>query len=411
MKAYFHKLYDEPLEGGRAGVSKASGFIQRMMAEEKAGVTEGQRGFRKFDWKKLANSEQSGDNRRDADYGASPDILSRFGKQEKRPETIRALTGRLSAMALRIAKALKEKPEDAKAIIANVVAILNQKLPYTIARELPSETIEALQETPGVPPSMKKKLKAAKGVQEELPKSEQPKEATGEIPTLLEHFGNLNVDVSAAERDGKPQPGATPALSDKAIKKLKLWEREIYFQTRLGLDISPESGSLGDQLEDIFGVPNREIYSRFSAGPYDDKNNFSYLQAFTEAYVAAKAKNPELDPKVFTKRYRAGEPEPEAEAEAEKPKKKKSVAAAPPAPPAPAPAPPPPESKKQSDYASELARKKKRVKELRQEGKTYKAITEQLAQEGIPNASMSEVARLVKQLGLTGKGEVEMCGV
>jgi hypothetical protein len=80
----------EDVVGGRAGVSKASGFIMRMMAENKV-KHNGQ--YRKpttlppgskmsapaiFDYKKLASPEQGGLNRAGNPYGASPFITKHF---------------------------------------------------------------------------------------------------------------------------------------------------------------------------------------------------------------------------------------------------------------------------------------------------------------------------------------------
>jgi len=79
----------KPLRGGLAGVSKASGFIQRMMAENKkkhsgqykkptspASPDSTMKAWRAFDYKRLANSKQSGTNTHN--YGASPFIQKYF---------------------------------------------------------------------------------------------------------------------------------------------------------------------------------------------------------------------------------------------------------------------------------------------------------------------------------------------
>ena len=76
--------------GGRKGVTQASGFVMRMMAENKA-RPQGQ--YRKptslradskmntpgiFEWKKLASPGQGGENQRGNPYGASPFITKHF---------------------------------------------------------------------------------------------------------------------------------------------------------------------------------------------------------------------------------------------------------------------------------------------------------------------------------------------
>jgi hypothetical protein len=81
--------------GGRAGVSKASGFIQRMMAENKLkhkgqykkptappAADSSMKAWVPFDYKKLANKDQGGDG--EARYGASPFIQKYFAGPTKK---------------------------------------------------------------------------------------------------------------------------------------------------------------------------------------------------------------------------------------------------------------------------------------------------------------------------------------
>ncbi len=96
-----------PMKGGRAGVSKASGFIQRLMAENKK-KHEGEyknptyplapgskmKAPAKFDWKALASKEQGGIN--ESAYGASPFILSNFAGKPKMKETAKQRAARLA---------------------------------------------------------------------------------------------------------------------------------------------------------------------------------------------------------------------------------------------------------------------------------------------------------------------------
>ncbi len=99
LKAELKEQTDEvKLRGGLAGVSKASGFVQRMMAENKL-KHKGQ--YKKptappadnssmskwvaFDYKKLANNKQGGEG--EAKYGASPFIQKYFKDKARKFES------------------------------------------------------------------------------------------------------------------------------------------------------------------------------------------------------------------------------------------------------------------------------------------------------------------------------------
>ena len=141
------------MKGGLAGVSKASGFVQRMMAEAKKkhggepyGEEPALQSYRNptrplhpestmkkgvpFDLRKLANADQHGRNA--SDYGASPFILEHFGhgRMEGGGETEKQKEARKSAkkrlMEKRTGKVEVEeeaKPEPKKVAVKKVVKI------------------------------------------------------------------------------------------------------------------------------------------------------------------------------------------------------------------------------------------------------------------------------------------------
>jgi len=121
------------VKGGLAGVSKASGFIQRMMANNKLANSGQYKNSKKmnkkpngkslmsgrdkgvFNYKKLANEPQHGNNRNpNHDYGASPFIQKYFYPEDadirrppngrSNPETATQREARLKFMARRLAK-------------------------------------------------------------------------------------------------------------------------------------------------------------------------------------------------------------------------------------------------------------------------------------------------------------------
>ena len=131
---YTHSL---DITGGRAGVSKASGFIMRKMAEaSKSGYKTAPKGF---DYKKLANKAQSGINEPTAKnslrstYGASPFIAKYFSGLQNPPknETIAQKNARLHLLAdylLRLSQNLVKKPTEANIAQAEQ-AVLNRQSP------------------------------------------------------------------------------------------------------------------------------------------------------------------------------------------------------------------------------------------------------------------------------------------
>lgn len=143
-RAFSTKLIWEPkyiargkVSGGRAGVSKASGFIMRKMAEaSKSGYKTAPKGF---DYKKLANKAQSGINEPTAKnslrstYGASPFIAKYFSGLQNPPknETIAQKNARLHLLAdylLRLSQNLVKQPTEANIAQAEK-AVLNRQPP------------------------------------------------------------------------------------------------------------------------------------------------------------------------------------------------------------------------------------------------------------------------------------------
>jgi len=182
------------LKGGLAGVSKASGFIQRMMAENKkkhgtykkptdpAHPDSTMKDWVPFDYKKLANKDQGGEG--EADYGASPFIQKYFKngtvpftKGNTAKETAKQKEARLTMIAKRLLKLAKR-----------------------LAQEQPknTEVQEQIQEA----------REAVEEKREEPAPVETPKE-------LLEHFGNVSMGEPPAGLEVKPKEKsaeeATPA--------------------------------------------------------------------------------------------------------------------------------------------------------------------------------------------------------
>lgn len=131
----------EGVKGGLAGVSKASGFIQRMMAENKkkhsgqykkptdpAHKDSKMSSWRPFDYKKLANSTQSGANT--SEYGASPFIQKYF-----KNGTVKFESGNTA----------KETEAQRKARLLASVKLLLKRSKQLVANKAPAETIQEVK--------------------------------------------------------------------------------------------------------------------------------------------------------------------------------------------------------------------------------------------------------------------------
>ena len=198
-------LKKKKLSGGLAGVSKASGFIQRMMAENKkkhsgqyrkptspAHKDSTMSQWKAFDYKKLANADQGGEG--EADYGASPFIQKYFKdgtvpftKGNTAKESQKQKEARLTMMAKRLAKLARK-----------------------LAREQPQN--HAVQE----------QVQEAREAVEEKREEPAPVETPAE---LLEHFGNVSMGEPPVGIEVKPKEKsaeeATPANPVKRVIKLK----------------------------------------------------------------------------------------------------------------------------------------------------------------------------------------------
>lgn len=201
-------LKKKKLSGGLAGVSKASGFIQRMMAENKkkhsgqyrkptspAHKDSTMSQWKAFDYKKLANAEQGGEG--EADYGASPfiqkyfkDGVVPFTKGNTAKESQKQKEARLTMMAKRLAKLAKK-----------------------LAREQPQN--QAVQE------QVQEAREAVEEKREEPARVETPAE-------LLEHFGNVamateppvGLEVKPKEKSAEEATPADPAPKPKKKKRV-----------------------------------------------------------------------------------------------------------------------------------------------------------------------------------------------
>jgi len=225
-------LKKKKLSGGLAGVSKASGFIQRMMAENKlkhsgeykkptdpAHKDSTMSQWMAFDYKKLANKDQGGEG--EAEYGASPFIQKYF-----KGDTVPFTRGNT-------AKETQKQKEARLTMMAKRLAKLARKL----AREQPQNQ-EAQEE-----------VQEAREAVEERREEPAPVETPAE---LLEHFGNVSMGEPPVGIEVKPKEKsaeeATPANPVKRVLKLKKPRQFVDADT-------------GKVLHDESKVPKNEIVS------------------------------------------------------------------------------------------------------------------------------------------------------
>lgn len=208
------ELKGSGLVGGLAGVSKASGFVQRMMAENKKKHS-GQykrptdppapdstmSSWRPFQLHKLANSKQIPKGQNTSKYGASPFILRHFkgvtspkfkpGENATLPaETEDQRTARMEALAKRLLK-LSKKLAD---------------------KGVPMPTVETATPVAPVAPA-------------------NTVEARDTIPELNNHFGNvmegLNVQPKAEPKEEpKPEPKTISGASTFDFEEPKTLSNE-----------------------------------------------------------------------------------------------------------------------------------------------------------------------------------------
>lgn len=206
--------------GGLAGVSKASGFIQRMMAENKkkhsgeykkptdpAHKDSTMSKWIPFDYKKLANKDQGGEG--SADYGASP-FIQKYFKGDTVPftrgntakETDKQKEARFTMMAKRLAKLAKR-----------------------LAKEQPEN--KAVQE----------QVQEAREAVEEQRAEPEPVETPAE---LLEHFGNImgeppvGIEVTPKEKSEEEATPADPEVSilSEDVLTNRVWSPYVCFWRR-----------------------------------------------------------------------------------------------------------------------------------------------------------------------------------
>lgn len=203
------------LSGGLAGVSKASGFIQRLMAENKkkhsgqyrnpttpAHPDSTMKKWAVFDYKKIANKEQGGlSEANNSAYGASPFIQKYFRMKRV-------------AIPFKSGNTAKETPAQKEARGAMVGRRMAR-----VAKRLAQEKPKTVEE-------------ASKIVAEELAKPDAP-ETLAETATrpnpeevaeeLREHFGNVmgeppeGIEVSAKPEEEKVAETPTPATPKRRI--------------------------------------------------------------------------------------------------------------------------------------------------------------------------------------------------
>jgi len=201
-------LKKKKLSGGLAGVTKASGFIQRMMAENKlkhsgeykkptdpAHKDSTMSQWMAFDYNKLANKDQGGE--RETEYGASPFIQKYF-----KGDTVPFTRGNT-------AKETQKQKEARLIMMAKRLAKLARKL----AREQPQN--QAVQE------QVQEAREAVEEKREEPAPVETPEE-------LLEHFGNVSmgeppvgIEVKPKEKSAEEATPANPAPKKRIKIRLK----------------------------------------------------------------------------------------------------------------------------------------------------------------------------------------------
>ncbi len=195
----------DALKGGRAGVSKASGFVMRAMAENKAKhsgqyknptfpLAPGSKMKKaiEFDWRKLANSSQGGIGEpgkkvhwgNKGDYGASPFILHHFSGEPKSfksgdrkdypKETDTQRKARMVSMARNLMKKAGQLVEKANGS------------PQLVISEMPPELKEHFGNVEAKEPEKAEAPKPPISPPETVVEPEPPKEAPVVAPVVAE---------------------------------------------------------------------------------------------------------------------------------------------------------------------------------------------------------------------------------
>jgi len=192
------------ITGGRAGVSKASGFVQRMMAENKlkhsgqykkptdpAHKDSTMKAWEAFDYRKLANKSQGGLN--ESDYGASPFISRHFegdtvnfesGKNPKlSSETPEQKSARLKAMSIRLARQAEQMKKDSKKPEENAPADVIEHFGNVAEKKAPTLVIKEIEQEEGSEKKVFSDAVMSKLMKGDIftPKGEYPKNLLSEI--------------------------------------------------------------------------------------------------------------------------------------------------------------------------------------------------------------------------------------
>jgi hypothetical protein len=270
------------LKGGLAGVSKASGFIQRMMAENKKkhngeykkptllGPNSTMNKKAVFHYGKLASASQNGTNK--SAYGASPFIAQHFSgatKMEDKPgETKEQHVARIESMAKRYARLAKK---------------------LSTGEEEPEEEAEA---------------------EAEAPKAEAPKRK-GKAPYSLSEEDKAKIDegLKGLEVDALNENG-----SKAAREKMK--EFRAY--------IAPLARKMKVPPPPLLRFHSEQDTTRLTIGLYGQLNK---LTNYAKALKEGGAPEPEAAPLPWQnerpkKRFKLKKPEPEPEPEPKVPPKR-----------------------------------------------------------------------------------------
>jgi hypothetical protein len=280
------------LSGGRG---QASGFIMRMMAENKK-KHQGQyrnpsdndygssmKAFRAFDYKKLANKDQSGRN--ESEYGASPFIQKHFGSVGDVPFVPRAERG--SDENRDIAGETEEQKEarlQAKAV--ELTQLAEDLLRKTTAKEKIKGFLKGKIAVKKAKELSAKKEEDDAGFLREAAIADAEKKMNHAIKTS----SGVAIDNAARELSRTKAPAPIKMKLSKTYIPDSKWNNWF---SRLG--IYQDSRGRSYTLEQFFGDRNeKSMTSRYKKDE---------IETLVKAWEAAKAKTRSINPKVWFKQY------------------------------------------------------------------------------------------------------------
>lgn len=315
-------LKKKKLKGGLSGVSKASGFIRRLMWEN-SHKHEGEYGNptwelakdstmkkpEKFDYKKLASSDQGGLNKEGNPYGASPFIAHHFSKKEKqpktksKPETSAQKKARMKFMGKEVKEPRPSLDSPAPSLVqhfANQPLMGEPPVGLEIRPKTPEPEVETKAEQPKVekdkgyytlpksPFKLEENILIADTVIDKLEELRKNSETSGEIadfPFWTESVGY--------EKDMRP---AAPA-----VKELMALDSEIQ---KLRHPPEAKNGTAFGQSEFIKRKSTKGKESREATYKFDEA--LEYLKKYKKLAEEELAKESEADlKKRYEERYKS----------------------------------------------------------------------------------------------------------